>query len=292
MSEPAENPEEAEASAVQDFLLILEEHKKNCERQGKYIEADVAKKRLEELRQHEENRRKEGLRSRQIAQRLGVEEAHMLEFQQFNTMWDLKTTEYEERAAELLEAMRQRHVLDQREFRKKTASEQPRKPKFSKELLDLRRVEVTLARQGEYVEAQQVKVKADTLEEAEKERMNAEREQHVSVSEVKFLHKQEQELNALRHRIQAGAEEQRKARQTDLERLLQRYHNVKSELEAQQNVERLKQRKGLNQSLITSQVGGRASRTSLGNGSQPRPGSARSGSASSQRAGRVSGTSA
>ena len=74
--------------AVHDFLAILVEHKRNCERAGKYIEADIAKKRLEELRQHEENRRDESLRSRQVAQRLGIEEAHMLEFQQFNVMWD------------------------------------------------------------------------------------------------------------------------------------------------------------------------------------------------------------
>ena len=33
---------------------------------------------------HEENRRREAMRSRQIAERLGVEEAHMLEFHQFN----------------------------------------------------------------------------------------------------------------------------------------------------------------------------------------------------------------
>ena len=46
----------ADDAAIQDFLLILEEHKKNCERQGKYIEADIAKKRLEELRQHELSR--------------------------------------------------------------------------------------------------------------------------------------------------------------------------------------------------------------------------------------------
>ena len=73
----------AEDTAVQDFLQILEEHRKNCERQGKYVEAEIAKNRLEELKLHEENRRREAMRSRQIAERLGVEEVHMLEFQQF-----------------------------------------------------------------------------------------------------------------------------------------------------------------------------------------------------------------
>ena len=80
-----------------------EEHRKNCERQGKYVEAEIAKNRLEELRLHEENRRKEAMRSRQIAERLGVEEAHMLEFQQFNIVWDKKMAEYERHSEELKE---------------------------------------------------------------------------------------------------------------------------------------------------------------------------------------------
>ena len=33
--------EGGEESAVADFLQILEEHRKNCERQGKYVEAEV-----------------------------------------------------------------------------------------------------------------------------------------------------------------------------------------------------------------------------------------------------------
>ena len=66
--ESSQGPEE---SAVADFLQILEEHRKNCERQGKYVEAEIAKNRLEELKMHEENRRKEAMRSRQIAERLG-----------------------------------------------------------------------------------------------------------------------------------------------------------------------------------------------------------------------------
>src|ERR1700752_4289554 len=96
-----------EDAAVQDFLEILEEHRKNCERQGKYVEAEIAKNRLEELRLHEENRRREAMRSRQIAEKLGVEEAHMLEFQQFNLLWDKKMADYEKHAEDLVEAMKE-----------------------------------------------------------------------------------------------------------------------------------------------------------------------------------------
>ena len=231
--------------AVDDFLALLQEHKKNCEVAGKYIEADIAKKRLEELQQHENNRRDEALRSRQVAQLLGIEEAHMLEFQSFNVMWDRTMREYEDRAGELLEAMRQRHELDARELRAKNAAALANiKP--SPMLLDLRRIEQTLAKQGEYAEAHKVKVRADRQAESERERAAAEREQHLSKSEQAFTHRQNQEVAALRQRIQAGAEEQRVARQQDLERLLRRYRNIKAELESQQKAEAIRQRRGLN----------------------------------------------
>ena len=95
-----------EDSAVQDFLEILEEHRRNCERQGKYTEAEVARTRLEELKMHEENRRKEAMRSRQIAERLGVEEAYKLEYEQFKMVWDKKIADYDENAAKLVIAMK------------------------------------------------------------------------------------------------------------------------------------------------------------------------------------------
>jgi hypothetical protein len=53
----------SEDTAVQDFLEILEEHRKNCERQGKYVEAEIAKNRLDELKLHEENRRRVSIRA-------------------------------------------------------------------------------------------------------------------------------------------------------------------------------------------------------------------------------------
>lgn len=51
------------------------------------------------------------MRSRQIAERLGVEEAHMLEFQQFNIVWDKKMADYEHHAEDMVFSMRVRVVL-------------------------------------------------------------------------------------------------------------------------------------------------------------------------------------
>lgn len=48
-----------------------------------------------------------------------------------------------------------------------------------------------------------------------------------------------------------GREEQKKQRQLDLERLLQRYQNVKSELESQQNIERIRSEKFMSYHLTS-----------------------------------------
>jgi hypothetical protein len=88
------------------------------------------------------------MRSRQIAERLGVEEAHMLEFQQFNVVWDKKMSDYEEHAASLVEAMMDRHGAELREYQRRLLTKEIR-PKFSKDLLNLRKIQDTLAKQKE-----------------------------------------------------------------------------------------------------------------------------------------------
>lgn len=147
---------------LQDFIAILEEHRLNCERQGKYVEADIARARLDELRVHEENRRREAMRARQLAERLGVEEAHMLEFQQFNVEWDRRMADYEENAARLILAMKERHVAELREFQQKLIA-RATIPRHSKEYLNLRRIQDVLAKQKNYAEAAKIKQKADEL---------------------------------------------------------------------------------------------------------------------------------
>ena len=88
------------------------------------------------------------MRSRQIAERLGVEEAHMLEFQQFNMIWDRKMADYEQNAEELIEAMKERHGAELQDFQRKLMSKEMR-PKFSTDLLNLRKIQETLAKRKE-----------------------------------------------------------------------------------------------------------------------------------------------
>merc|ERR1712149_58153 len=210
----------AEDQAVQDFLRILDEHRRHCEREGKYLEAETAARRLRELRQHEENRRREAMRSRQTAERLGIEEAHMLEFEQFNAIWEQRMQEYERSAEEGLEKLKEKHLAEIMAFQEEWQNKLPRKPKLSKELLNM----------------QKIKFKADEREAWELARLQDQLSQTLAAKEQRIRQKQHQELTGLAKRIQRGREEYKKLRQVELERRLQRYKNVKDDLTAKQKI--------------------------------------------------------
>ena len=112
----------------------------------------------------------------------------------------------------------------------------PRTPRWSKDLLNLRKIQETLAKQRKYSEAQKTKQQADALEVREHAQWKAKRDAKIAALEDQFLRKQALEMHGLLKRIQSGREEQKHARKTELERLLQRYHNVKTQLESQQTI--------------------------------------------------------
>ena len=70
------------------FSAVLEEHRKQCEMEGKYVEAEMAKNRIEELKVQDYNRRREQLVYDQARERDEVEQAHLMEYQDFNKRWD------------------------------------------------------------------------------------------------------------------------------------------------------------------------------------------------------------
>ena len=106
-----------------------------------------------------------------------------------------------------------------------------------------------------YAEAHKIKLKADAVEAWELEKWHTQRQQDLLQKEAPFKHTKPQELIALQKRIQTGREEQKKQRHQDLERLLQRYQNVKAELEAQQNLERIRMEKLVQSGALTSTYG-------------------------------------
>jgi hypothetical protein len=226
-------------SAVQDFIETLEAHQRNCERLGRFVEAEIARKRLEELKLHEESRRRETLRARQLAEVLAVEEAHMMEFQQFNHLQDAKMGAFEMNAQALMDALRARHTEELRDYQQRLLSKD-NQCRHSKEYYTLRDVQEKLAHGKNYAGAAKIKEKADELMAWEEEKHSNERQVDLLRREKLFKERLATEAEALRKRVAQGRAEASRTRQRDLERVLQRYNNVKGEVETRHRAERAK----------------------------------------------------
>jgi hypothetical protein len=184
------------------------------------MEADIARKRMDELKGHEEARRKEAMRARQLAEVLAVEEAHMMEFQQFNAMWDAKMQAYETNGAQLMQAMKERHADELRDFQQKLVAKATT-TRHSREYYDLREVQERLAGNKNYAAAGKIKVKADELMAFEEEKWANERHREMLNKENVFKSRLAMEAEGLRKRVAQGRAEQNRARQLALEKMLQ-----------------------------------------------------------------------
>ena len=163
----------------------------------------------------------------------------MMEFQQFNLLQDAKGAAFEQNAQALMDALRARHADELRDFQQRLLSH-GNAARHSKEYYTLRDVQEKLASGRNYAGAAKIKAKADELMAWEEEKHANERQVEMLGKEKLFKQKLAVEAEALKRRVAQGRAEANRARQTDLERILQRYNNVKSELEAHQRAERAK----------------------------------------------------
>lgn len=104
---------------------------------------------------------------------------------------------------------------------------------------------------------------AQELEIQERDKYMKERHKKIIAAEAKLIQKQQNEMNALKKKLEANLNERLKLRETEHNKLLQRYQNVKKEIENQQNIERIKFEKQF-QGLGSSRPGTATQRSVMG----------------------------
>jgi hypothetical protein len=238
-SEPVtEMPFEGPDPKVLEFLRILEEYRVKCEEEGNYLEAGRAHKQLSVLRKQEEKRQQKAIKARQISERQDVQLAHNMQFSDFNSAWDKYMEEYDSMAQMYIQQMTERHAAVLLEFQKALRQELAQKPpRWSHELLEMRRKQHVCARNKQYAEAQKMKKYSDKAEEKERKEMESAQAVVFARREAKYRQQQQAELQALLKRIECRRKEHIKQRNLDSKRLLQRNRNVQAVLEQKQTME-------------------------------------------------------
>lgn len=122
------------------------------------------------------------MRDKHQSEKAEVEKAHLEEFNEFNAYWDKKMQEFEEEAYKIEEETRKRHEEETQEFQESIEKALGSKPKETSEMINLRKIEESLARQEDYKEAHKVQQKLAELERQEFEKWN-----YTKINKIKNL---------------------------------------------------------------------------------------------------------
>lgn len=220
-----------------DRLDTLEKRRLDCEREGRYEEAEIARASLEQSRQLQKRNRLKKLHSRQLSSRDKLDKVFMLELEEFNDMMDTKAEDLEMECAHKQQHLFQKHKKYHEALLYSLSEKKERMtPKWSRDLRNMRKIQHTLARQKNYAEAEKAKIEADRIMEQEFFLWNQKQENKIAGLRWQFERRQELERADLLKRLLSKRKELEQDRECELERLIQEYHNVKTRLISQQKI--------------------------------------------------------
>jgi len=141
--------------------------------------------------------------------------------------WDKYNLDFEQKSQFYIEKLKKTHesqLLTLKQSLKDELHSKP--PKWSRDLMDWRKRESIMVDRKLYREAQQIKLVSDALEEEERANMNSNLESLFQKKERHLKKQQRAELDALEKRIETKRRENKKLREENCGRLLQRNKNI------------------------------------------------------------------
>lgn len=218
-------------------VVSLHERKANSAASGNYLDAHAAKMSLKAHFEKECVKRKSNLivHYKEDLENLDIQQLGILA--NFNADAERQLQEYDARAEESLkhfaDVQKEAHAKYMEKIQAETL---PLKPRWSPEVLKLRKVQGMLLKQCEYTQAHMRRVKADELEAAEKGQWEKQRNRKIKVFEEHFLEKQRDSLTNAKKKIASARQELINKQKRELERLHTYGNNHKTKVKSNHKV--------------------------------------------------------
>lgn len=206
----------------------VESQMREFERDAQYLDAEKARIHLESLQQRKKNntqRELEAVQQEDVRVFLDMVAQHQ---ESFDRTWQKKIAEHKMRADDLIDQLKWKHDDQQRQLYEQLRKK--RMPKFSVELLNMRKKQVLLARNQDYVKAEKVKRKADILEAFEIDNIRRAAKEENQVRFKALLKRQHWDRQGLADKLRIEKRQLLEAKAQDFERLKKRLRNAEGEL--------------------------------------------------------------
>ena len=215
-------------------LKELLEEKEKLVAEGKYLEADEIKQKIEEMKKDSSYQKNDALYESQEKERQDLENDYETERKELEEKWDKKIQDFVEQGKKMEEELVEAHNKKMEEYITTLTTNYPR-IKYSPEYLNGRVQENKLAKQERYKEAAARKKINDQLQEQENEKYELERNENINKNAETLGLKQEQDLNVVRARLARNYDLLVSHKEKDLDRLDNKFKNKKQELVGLQN---------------------------------------------------------
>ena len=215
----------------EDQLLLMQliQEKEKLVSEGKYLEANEIKAKIDKLRKSNRNMRTQTLNLIQNKQSEELEENYNSEYQRISDMWDNRLLSFIENGNKIEDELAQNQISKIEELINNLTSNYPT-IKYSKEYLNLKQIEKNLVKQERYQEANYYKSKCDKLEKEEIEKYNKERSDKIHKKAEALGLKFENEKKVLREKLDRNFELLKVQRDKELKQITSKYKNRKFEL--------------------------------------------------------------
>ena len=220
----------SEVSSQRDLLLELTQQKEKLVSEGKYLEANEVKNKINEIKNSSLYRKSQTLTETQEKQNEGLEEAFNIELHDLVEFWDNKIQDFIEKGKQAETELNDYHNQQMEELINNLTNKYPA-IKYSKEYLENKSIEINLAKQERFKEAHYYRVKCDKLEEKENAKYERDRNAHIQLKAEILGNKQANEKKCLRERNETQLDLLINQKNNELNKLSQKYKNIKNELD-------------------------------------------------------------
>jgi hypothetical protein len=220
---------------IEEYIKILEEFQNKCEVEAKFVEADLAQKKIIQLKHIKDKKTLIDRKNKQIEEKDELERVQKEELDEFNREMDKKFYELNEKFQEMQNKLEEEHNGQLKELQQKFEEKYNNyivKP--SSELINLNKKLELYVQKKDYQNAHQTQVDIANLTKKEKEKFEQEKLKIIQ-KEIENLQKRQfNETKGLEQKIQSTYNSFKKNRALKVQELLLKYKNQFRELENKQ----------------------------------------------------------
>ena len=221
---------------IEEYIKLLEDFQNKCEVEAKFVEADLAQKKIAQLTKIKNKKKLLNTKSQQIEEKDELERTQKEELDEFNKEQDKKFYELNEKFQDMQNKLEEQHNSQLKDLQQKYEDKYSNyiiKP--SPELINLNKKLELYVQKKDYQNAHRTQIDIANLTKKEKEKFEKDKYKTIQKEIENLQKKQLIETKALEQKIQSIYNEFKKNRAIKVQELLLKYKNQFRDLENRQS---------------------------------------------------------